>query len=284
MLKTRNYLDWMNDLGARMNLKDISTQFISVAVAMNTLVESICEMANREVYETATSMCLFTPKALEVPVLIARFSSRAQYVVPRQFGTHQGISDRLFRCPAGSLIVNAIQTIEHFMAWYGKSFLESSVGSVIRRICIERISIEVDPSKAPKPTRDLERNVETLVYWCQEMWSSIYKARSECPPEMNRLFEHIRRLVERRCRETKVPADDGSQSDFPWQAVSAFIFLRFIVPAILHPHLFGLVPGGSSSSPSFLDVTLTGSGHPRSTGSVSPTKPHAGRQGPPKLG
>ena len=48
----------MNDLGARLNLKDISTQFISVAVAMNALVESISEMANKEVSETPTSMSL----------------------------------------------------------------------------------------------------------------------------------------------------------------------------------------------------------------------------------
>ena len=45
----------MNDLGARLNLKDISTQFISVAVAMNALVDSICEMANKEVSETPLS-------------------------------------------------------------------------------------------------------------------------------------------------------------------------------------------------------------------------------------
>lgn len=85
MLKSRNYLDWMNDLGARMNLKDISTQFISVAVAMNALVESICEMTNKEVYETTTSTSLLTLKTLEVPVLIAVpvwFSSRAQYALP----------------------------------------------------------------------------------------------------------------------------------------------------------------------------------------------------------
>lgn len=129
------------------------------------------------------------------------------------------------------------------MTWYGRPFLESSVGSVIRRICIERVSIEVDPSKTPKPNRDVEKNVDTLVYWCRELWDSIYRSRSQCPPDMRRLFEHIRKLVEKRCRATKAFADDGSQSDFPWQAVSAFIFLRFIVPAILHPHLFGLVPG-----------------------------------------
>lgn len=61
MLKSRNYLDWMNDLGTRLNLKDISTQFISVAVAMNALVDSICEMANKEVSETPLSTSPFTP-------------------------------------------------------------------------------------------------------------------------------------------------------------------------------------------------------------------------------
>jgi hypothetical protein len=143
----------------------------------------------------------------------------------------------------GSLTVNTIQTIELFMTWYGKCFLKSSVGGVIRRICAERVSIEVDPSKTSKPIRDLEKNVDALVLWCQELWDSIYRARSECPPEMRRLFEHIRKLVEKRCRATRTLPDDGSQNDYPWQAVSAFIFLRFIVPAILHPHLFGLVPG-----------------------------------------
>ena len=158
------------------------------------------------------------------------------------------------RCsvPLGFLILNAIQTVELFMAWYGKSFLESSVGDVIRRISLERVSIEVDPTKTYQPTWDLDKNVDALVYWCQELWKSIYRVRSECPPEMRKLFEHIRKLVEKKCRSAKTVPDDGSQADCPWQAVSAFIFLRFIVPAILHPHLFGLVPGKLFSRSSFL--------------------------------
>lgn len=170
------------------------------------------------------------------------------------------------------------------MAWYGKSFLESSVGSVIRRICIERVSIEVDPSKIPKPNRDVEKNVETLVHWCQELWESIYSCRSECPPEMRTLFEHIRKLVERRCRSTQAPTDDGSQSDFPWQAISAFIFLRFIVPAILHPHLFGLVPGKLLFRSSSLNTLLVTLCDLRPSGSTGATEPYANRQGLAKLG
>ena len=57
---------------------------------------------------------------------------------------------------------------------------------------------------------------------------------------MRKLFKYIRQLVERR-----YPNEHGTETkgDLPRQSVSAFCFLRFIVPAILHPHLFGLYPG-----------------------------------------
>jgi GTPase-activator protein for Ras-like GTPase len=57
---------------------------------------------------------------------------------------------------------------------------------------------------------------------------------------MRQLFEYIRQLVEER-----YPNGHGTdtKNDLPRQSVSAFCFLRFIVPAILHPHLFGLCSG-----------------------------------------
>ncbi|KAJ7092727.1 Rho GTPase activation protein [Mycena epipterygia] len=132
------------------------------------------------------------------------------------------------------------KVMELCMNWYGKAFLEASIGCVLRRLCAEKVGIEVDPVRSGKGTKDVERNLDLLIYWCQEFWNQIYSVRMECPPEMRRLFETVRRLVEKRYR---VKDSTQESRELPWQSVSAFCFLRFIVPAILHPHLFGLCPG-----------------------------------------
>ncbi|KAJ6509536.1 GTPase activating protein [Mycena vitilis] len=132
------------------------------------------------------------------------------------------------------------KVMELCMNWYGKAFLEASIGSVLRRLCAEKVGIEVDPMRSGKGTKDVERNLELLIYWCREFWEQIYSVKTECPPEMRRLFETVRQLVEKRYR---IKDSSPESRELPWQSVSAFCFLRFIVPAILHPHLFGLCPG-----------------------------------------
>lgn len=147
------------------------------------------------------------------------------------------------------------------MAFYGRGFLEASIGEIIRQIYSEKIAIEVDPNRSSKNAKDVERGVELLVEWCQTIWDSIYFHRGDCPQyvlveirttpsltrllfsEMRRLFEHIRKLVETRYK--RKDGQDTQNRELPLQSVSAFCFLRFIVPAILHPHLFGLTPGSS---------------------------------------
>jgi hypothetical protein len=73
------------------------------------------------------------------------------------------------------------KVMELCMTWYGKAFLEASIGPVLRRLCAEKIAIEVDPVRSGKGQKDVERNVELLIHWCQEFWKQIYSVRMECP-------------------------------------------------------------------------------------------------------
>jgi hypothetical protein len=71
--------------------------------------------------------------------------------------------------------------VELCMSWYGKAFLEASIGSVLRRLCADKVAIEVDPARSGKSSKEIERGVEQLLYWAQEFWKQIYEVRTECP-------------------------------------------------------------------------------------------------------
>ncbi|KAI0322330.1 Rho GTPase activation protein [Amylostereum chailletii] len=199
-LDTRNYLDWMNEFEVKLKIKHLSYPLVAIAVASNTLLDQVFELADREVDGSSRS------------------------------------HNTLFR---GNTALT--KTAELLMGCYGRPFLEASVGSTIRRLCADNVAIEVDPARSGNRLKDIERNVELLIYWCQEFWDQIYAVRMECPEEMRQLFKCIRELVEKRYGRQDAQLDDAK--DLPSQSVSAFCFLRFIVPAILHPHLFGLCPG-----------------------------------------
>ncbi|KAH9937707.1 Rho GTPase activation protein [Fomitopsis serialis] len=181
--KSRNSLDWLVDLESRLKLKNtIPHHIIAIAIAKDRLVHDIMEMADREVDGTLSCKSLYSPH------------------------------NTLFR---GNTVLT--KTVELFMARYGGAFLEASVGTPVRRVCMDKVTIEVDPVRSGKGARSTEKSVEALVYWCQEFWNAIYEARHACPVEMRRLFEHIRRLVERR-----YGLRDEQNRDLPSQSVSAF--------------------------------------------------------------
>ena len=83
---------------------------------------------------------------------------------------------------------------------------------------------------------------------------------------MRKLFCHIRQLI-----ETRYGATEGRSAELPWQGVSSFLFLRFFVPAILHPHLFGMWPGRYT----ILHDGLSNSSSRRADGRPSPTDVNA---------
>lgn len=137
----------------------------------------------------------------------------------------------LFR--GNSLITKALDA---HMRRLGGEYLETVLGSRLRKIAQRDQDCEVDPTKVKSPEQ-LERNWHNLLLTTAGIWKGISESADLCPPGLRVLFRHIRSCAEDRygsfIRTVK------------YTSVSGFLFLRFFCPAILNPKLFGLASGKS---------------------------------------
>jgi hypothetical protein len=116
----------------------------------------------------------------------------------------------------------------------GKEYLEETIGERLRDVDESDPDCEVDPVRVHR-SDDLERNWRNLIGLTSLFWKSIASSASRCPPELRRIFRHVRACAEDR------------YGDFlrsvTYSSVSGFLFLRFFCPAILNPKLFDLMKG-----------------------------------------
>ncbi|GAA5894034.1 uncharacterized protein JCM6883_003702 [Sporobolomyces salmoneus] len=148
-------------------------------------------------------------------------------------------NNRLNRSTAILFRGNTILTksVELYLRLIGAEYLEASIGETIRKIIKDKVEIEIDPMKLKSGYKDKEllSNVHALHEWTTTLWNSIYDARERCPQDLRQIFGHIQRIV---VEKYGVGED---QKNTRWTSVSAFIFLRFFVPAVLNPRLFLIV-------------------------------------------
>ncbi|MBW0466998.1 hypothetical protein O181_006713 [Austropuccinia psidii MF-1] len=160
--------------------------------------------------------------------------------------------------------------LESYMRLIGGPFLESSIGSIIRQICVGRLELEIDPAKlkasisANQREKILNENSKELIKLSNEVWQSIYINRSKCPSRLRKVFGHIQKLV----------GASYQDHDMRLTSVSAFLFLRFFVPAILNPRLFNLVQfqpdSKSQRTLTLLAKTIQGLGNLTTFGAKEP--------------
>ncbi|KAG8744414.1 hypothetical protein FRC10_010192 [Ceratobasidium sp. 414] len=123
-----------------------------------------------------------------------------------------------------------------------RGFLESSVGGVIRRMYKDKVVFDTSTGgplggASVGGTAAATEGADLMAYWLQEIWNSIWRARGECPEELRQLFYQIRTHIDARW------GDSQDYADLKYQAISAFLFLRFFVPALLRPDQNGLAIG-----------------------------------------
>lgn len=138
-------------------------------------------------------------------------------------------ANQLFR--GNTLLTKALDC---HMKRLGHDYLEEVLGEKIRHIDESNPECEVDPNRVQDPD-DLQRNWRTLSALIESVWTSISGSALRCPPELRLIFRHIAACA------------DDRYGDFlrtvTYSSVSGFLFLRFFCPALLNPHLFGLLKG-----------------------------------------
>lgn len=136
-------------------------------------------------------------------------------------------ANQLFR--GNTLLTKALDC---HMKRLGHDYLEETLGEKIRDIDESNPDCEVDPHRVQDPD-DLQRNWRTLSVLIDSVWSSISDSALRCPAELRLIFRHVAACAEDR------------YGDFlrtvTYSSVSGFLFLRFFCPALLNPHLFGLL-------------------------------------------
>ncbi|KAF2133843.1 hypothetical protein P153DRAFT_392486 [Dothidotthia symphoricarpi CBS 119687] len=124
------------------------------------------------------------------------------------------------------------KSLDLHMKRLGKEYLEETLTEKLKEINEKDPECEVDPSKVTSQ-HELDRNWRRLINCTEEVWRAIYNSVSRCPQELRLIFRHIRACA------------DDRYGDYlrtvQYSSVSGFLFLRFFVPAVLNPKLFGLL-------------------------------------------
>ncbi|KAF2748322.1 hypothetical protein M011DRAFT_457661 [Sporormia fimetaria CBS 119925] len=124
------------------------------------------------------------------------------------------------------------KALDLHMKRLGKEYLEDVLAEKLREIDERDYECEVDPNRI-ESRHELERNWRRLINLTEEIWRSIYNSVSRCPQELRLIFRHIQACAEDRY--------GGFLRTVKYSSVSGFLFLRFFVPAVLNPKLFGLL-------------------------------------------
>jgi len=126
------------------------------------------------------------------------------------------------------------KALDIHMRRVGGDYLTLAVGGAILKINERDPDCEVDTNKVTNE-HELRRNWYRLSHTTEEVWKAISSTAQKCPIELRLIFRHIKACAEDR------------YGDFlrsvSYSSVSGFLFLRFFVPAILNPSLFGLLKG-----------------------------------------
>ena len=131
---------------------------------------------------------------------------------------------------------NSLSTklLDAYMKLIGLGYLKETLDPVLQIVFNLKRSVELDVTKLDKGADKLEKQVHFLFDLTTQFLTAIFGSIRRCPDVLKAIFHHMKREVARRF--STHPEVDVIQ----FTVVSSMLFLRFFVPAILNPILFGL--------------------------------------------
>ncbi|KAL0478375.1 RasGAP [Acrasis kona] len=128
---------------------------------------------------------------------------------------------------------NSISTklVTLFFKVHGIHYLQNVLSHDLIKLCLEDELIELDPSRvtATEDETLIKSNVKKMTTLCNNILKSIMNTWEQCPIELRYIMKYMR---------------EQSEVVFPNCGdicVGGLFFLRYICPAIVVPHLFGVV-------------------------------------------
>lgn len=217
----------------------------NLLVEMSTMLFDIYQTLNKE-HDFFTSLMKWELESIDSMTRNNRISNSNINPNRKPNSKSNNTINTIFR---GNSILS--KTLEKYAYRVGQEYLEKVLGGFINQISTERLDCEIDPrlvvienntentgiietdSFEIKKKKIADRNIKNLENYISILWNKIYISSNDLPQEIKQEWGKLRSLV-----EMSVEPND---TETPLNALTSFVFLRFICPAILNPKLFYLI-------------------------------------------
>lgn len=129
------------------------------------------------------------------------------------------------------------KSLEKYTIRVGDNYLKGLLSEFIDKIREDNLSCECDSKIDPEGYED---NYKNLLAYVELLWERIKLTSNDIPSSIKTQWKNLRSNVEL--------SVDGNYTDVSLNALSSFIFLRFICPAILSPKLYNLTDNNHSGN------------------------------------
>lgn len=134
----------------------------------------------------------------------------------------------------------ATKLMDQYMKMNAIPYLQKTIKDVILKVMDCKQCCELNPSKVEKGSNVVD-NLKQLLEFLEEIINSIFNSAHSCPRSLRYLFYNLRKEAKKVWPEEQF---------IDTRVVSAFLFLRLIVPAVINPKSHNLVNESPSQTAS----------------------------------